>query len=96
MVKQLNLKSRKFPGPEIYLSMIMTQFMTWNCYLNSLPFVIAALLPSLAPVLNKYRMFDILPEESVEYFADIVRRAINLRKESEDSQGVRMKWAVVM
>ncbi|XP_072030562.1 cytochrome P450 3A24-like [Amphiura filiformis] len=42
------------------------------------------MLPSfLSPLLNKFSVFDILQKESMDFFADIVRKAIELRTESE-------------
>ncbi|XP_072031762.1 cytochrome P450 3A24-like [Amphiura filiformis] len=40
------------------------------------------LFPFLSPFLNKFRVFDIIAMEYMDFFADIVRKAIELRTES--------------
>ena len=44
--------------------------------------------PFLSPYLNKYKAFDIVPVDALDYFADCVRQTIEMRKEGEGPVGV--------
>ena len=41
----------------------------------------------MAPYFNDIQLFDIFNKEAMDFFANIVRRAIDMRKESQDIQG---------
>ncbi|XP_072030560.1 cytochrome P450 3A18-like [Amphiura filiformis] len=50
--------------------------------MKSPAFISRLLFPFLTPLLNKFRVFDITPKKDLDFFADIVRTAIELRTES--------------
>ncbi len=45
--------------------------------------IFAVIFPFLGPYISDMKMFDMLPRDSVEFFADIVRRTIEMRKDSD-------------
>ena len=59
----------------------------YNIMLPFLTITFAVVLPFMAPDFNSIQLFDIVPKDAMDFFANIVRRAIDMRKESQDIQG---------
>ncbi|XP_072050557.1 cytochrome P450 3A4-like [Amphiura filiformis] len=53
-----------------------------NMDLKNIGFILRILFPFLSPLLNKFRVFDMVPKENLDFFANCVRKAIELRTES--------------
>ncbi len=46
----------------------------------------------MAPYFNKIKLFEFFPKDDMDYFANIVKRAIEMRKESKGIQGKVYLW----